>query len=184
MTRRLAVDIGGTFTDLVALDEATGELALGKTLTTPGNFADGVLDAIAESDVDLAAVSQFVHGTTVVINALTERTGCRVALVTTRGFRDVLEIQRANRTDMYNLLYRKPVPFVPRALRFEVRERVTWSGEVLEPLCDQDVVDVAAECRRRGVEAIAVCFLHAYAHEEHEERAKRLLEEGCPGIPV
>jgi len=184
VTQRLAVDIGGTFTDLVALDEATGELALEKTLTTPGNFADGVLDAIAESDVDLAAVSQFVHGTTVVINALTERTGGRVALVTTRGFRDVLEIQRANRTDMYNLLYRKPVPFVPRALRFEVRERVTWSGEVLEPLCDQDVVDVAAECRRRGVEAIAVCFLHAYAHEEHEERAKRLLEEGCPGIPV
>jgi len=106
VSRRLAVDIGGTFTDLVALDEATGALDLGKTLTTPGNFADGVLDAIVESDIDLSDVSQFVHGTTVVINALTERTGCRVALVTTRGFRDVLEIQRANRRDMYNLLYR------------------------------------------------------------------------------
>lgn len=184
MSRRLAVDIGGTFTDLVALDEATGALALGKTLTTPGNFADGVLDAIVESDIDLSDVSQFVHGTTVVINALTERTGCRVALVTTRGFRDVLEIQRANRRDMYNLLYRKPTPFVPRALRFEVRERVTWSGDVLEPLRDEDVVEAAAACRRWGVEAIAVSFLHAYAHVEHEERAKRLLEEHCPGVPV
>jgi N-methylhydantoinase A len=184
VSRRLAVDIGGTFTDLVALDEATGALALGKTLTTPGNFADGVLDAIVESDIDLSDVSQFVHGTTVVINALTERTGCRVALVTTRGFRDVLEIQRANRRDMYNLLYRKPTPFVPRALRFEVRERVTWSGDVLEPLRDEDVVEAAAACRRRGVEAIAVSFLHAYAHVEHEERAKRLLEEHCPGVPV
>lgn len=184
MSRRLAVDIGGTFTDLVALDEATGTLTLGKTLTTPGNFADGVLDAIQQENVHLGDVSQFVHGTTVVINALTERTGCRVALVTTRGFRDVLEIQRANRTDMYNLLYRKPTPFVPRALRFEVRERVTWDGQVLEPLREEDVIQVAAECRRRGVEAIAVSFLHAYAHTEHEERAKRLLEEACPGIPV
>ncbi|MDD5264127.1 MAG: hydantoinase/oxoprolinase family protein [Candidatus Bipolaricaulis sp.] len=184
MSRRLAVDIGGTFTDLVSLDETTGVLDLGKTLTTPANFADGVLDAITQGHVDLADVSQFVHGTTVVINALTERTGCRVALVTTRGFRDVLEIQRANRTDMYNLLYRKPAPFVPRALRFEVRERVTWKGEVLSPLSEEDVLEVAAACRRNAVEAIAVCFLHAYAHVEHEARAKRLLEDACPGIPV
>ena len=182
--RRLAIDIGGTFTDLVALDEASGELTLEKTLTTPADFALGVLDAIEEAAVPLSDVSQFVHGTTVVINALTERTGCRVALITTRGFRDVLEIQRANRTDMYNLMYCKPRPFVPRRLRLEVRERVTWKGEVREPLCEEDVELAAAECRRSGAEAIAVCFLHSYANAEHEKRAKDLLERLCPGIPV
>ena len=182
--RRLAIDIGGTFTDLVALDEASGQLTLEKTLTTPGDFALGVVDAIERAEVSLSDVSQFVHGTTVVINALTERTGCRVALVTTRGFRDVLEIQRANRTDMYNLMYCKPRPFVPRRLRFEVRERVTWKGEVREPLCEEDVEHAAAECQRSGAEAIAVCFLHSYANAEHEERAKALLERFCPGIPV
>ncbi len=182
--RRLAIDIGGTFTDLVALDEESGKLALEKTLTTPGDFALGVVDAVERADVPLAEVSQFVHGTTVVINALTERTGCRVALVTTRGFRDVLEIQRANRTDMYNLMYAKPRPFVPRRLRLEVRERVTWRGDVREPLCEEDVERAAAECLRGGAEAIAVCFLHSYANSEHEERAKALLERLCPGIPV
>ena len=175
MTRRLAIDIGGTFTDLVALDEASGKLTLEKTLTTPGDFALGVVDAVERADVRLSDVSQFVHGTTVVINALTERTGCRVALITTRGFRDVLEIQRANRTDMYNLMYSKPLPFVPRRLRFEARERVTWKGDVREPLCEEDVERAAAECRRSGAEAIAVCFLHSYANAEHEERAKALL---------
>ncbi len=182
--RRLAIDIGGTFTDLVALDECTGSLTLEKTLTTPNDFALGVLDAIEWAGLSLPEVRQFVHGTTVVINALTERTGCRVALLTTRGFRDVLEIQRANRTDMYNLLYCKPQSFVPRRLRLEVRERVDWRGAVLENLCEEDVASAAEVCRRHGVEAIAVCFLHSYADVRHEQRARDLLSRLCPGTPI
>src|SRR5258706_4893459 len=107
---RLAIDIGGTFTDLAAVDE-TGRLVLAKADTTPGRLEDGVTDALERSGVDPEGVSSFVHGTTVVINAITERAGATTALVTTRGFRDVLEIGRANRPDLYNLRYRKPPPF-------------------------------------------------------------------------
>jgi len=103
MAKRLAIDIGGTFTDLVALDEETGAILLEKDHTTPDNFARGVITTIDKSRLDPGEIGQFVHGTTVVINAITERKGARVALITTEGFRDVLEIQRANRPDMYNL---------------------------------------------------------------------------------
>lgn len=109
---KLATDIGGTFTDLVYLDEQTGELGLAKASSTPPNFAQGIMDAIAKSGLDPVAVEHFVHGTTVVINALTERKGAKTALVTTAGCRDVLEIGRANRPDIYNLKFRKQPPFV------------------------------------------------------------------------
>src|SRR5688572_14269461 len=113
---KLATDIGGTFTDLVYLDERTGELGLAKSSSTPPAFAKGIMDAIAKSAIAPQGVELFVHGTTVVINALTERQGARTALVTTAGFRDVLEIGRANRPDIYNLRFRKQPPFVPREL--------------------------------------------------------------------
>jgi N-methylhydantoinase A len=134
MRLRLATDIGGTFTDLVGFDEQTGALTIGKASTTPDDLPQGVLDAVAAAGVSLEDVAEFVHGTTVVINALTERSGARTALVTTHGFRDVLEIGRGNRPDMYNLVSRKPPPFVPRRHRFEVRERVDRHGVVLLPL--------------------------------------------------
>jgi N-methylhydantoinase A len=184
MSTRLAIDIGGTFTDLVALDEATGEVTLEKALTTPANFADGVTDTMGKAGLDAGDVAQFVHGTTVVINALTERRGAVVALVTTEGFRDVLEIQRANRTDMYNLMYEKPRPFVPRRFRFEVPERVTHRGEVLTPLDEEAVRRVAERCRAEGVEAIAVCFLNAYANPDHEARAREIIERVHPDAAV
>ena len=142
MGQRLAIDIGGTFTDLVALNEATGEITLQKALTTPKNFANGVTETVRSSLLEPKEITQFVHGTTVVINALTERHGAKVALITTRGFRDVLEIQRANRTDMYNLFYEKPKPFVQRRYRFEVTERVSHSGDVLTPLDEAGVVEI------------------------------------------
>jgi N-methylhydantoinase A len=126
---RVATDIGGTFTDLVSVDENTGELYSTKTSTTPARFEQGVLDALHKARTDPAAISAFIHGTTIVINTLTERSGATVGLITTRGFRDVLEIGRGNRPDMYNFYYRKPQPFVPRHLRFEVSERVTYLGE-------------------------------------------------------
>lgn len=184
MGTRLAIDIGGTFTDLVALDERTGEIVLEKALTTPANFAVGVTDTMRKANLDARDVEQFVHGTTVVINALTERRGAKVALITTEGFRDVLEIQRANRTDMYNLLYEKPRPFVPRRFRYEVPERVDHRGAVLRPLDEGAVREVAERCKALGIEAIAVCYLNAYANPAHEARTRAIVERVHPDAAV
>jgi N-methylhydantoinase A len=180
----VAVDIGGTFTDVVVFDEASGAVWEAKASTTPRAFADGVLDAIHAGEIALAAVAALTHGTTVVINAITQRRGVKTALVTTAGFRDVLEIGRGNRPDMYNLKFHKPSPFVPRRLRFEVRERVSAGGEVWTPLAMDDLEAVATACEAEGVEAIAVCFLHAYAHPEHEAVAAAFLRERLPGVLV
>src|SRR5438093_2407085 len=161
---RVASDIGGTFTDLVSLDDRTGRLGSAKVDTTPLEFERGVIDTRRRAGVDVQAINFFVHGTTVIINALTERKGVRTGLITTRGFRDVLEIGRANRPDLYNLSYAKPTPFVPRRLRFEVPERVSYRGEVLVPL-DEDVLrELAMPLRETGVRAVAICFLHAWAN--------------------
>ena len=184
MGTRLAIDIGGTFTDLVALDEGTGEIVLEKALTTPVNFADGVTDTMRKAGLDPRRVEQFVHGTTVVINALTERRGAKVALITTQGFRDILEIQRANRTDMYNLLYEKPKPFVPRCFRFEVPERVNHRGDVLTPLDEDAVREMTERCQALGIEAIAVCYLNAYANPAHEARTREIIEQVHPDAAI
>ena len=181
---RVATDIGGTFTDLVAVDEATGAVTVGKALTTPADLPAGVLEAVAAADVSLEDVSDFVHGTTFVINALTERTGARTALVTTKGFRDVLEIARGNRPDMYNLVSRKPPAFVPRRHRFEVRERIDRHGRVLVPLTLEDVEPIAVACRRERIEAIAVCLVHSYAHPEHEHALRDRLRTLLPDVTV
>src|SRR5919201_5970390 len=180
MGTRAAVDIGGTFTDLVYLD---GDgVGLAKASTTPSAFEEGVIDALAQAELD--GVEFLAHGTTVIINALTERKGARTALLTTRGFRDVLEIQKANRPDLYNLLYTKPDPFVPRRLRLEVSERVTYKGEVLVPLDEGDVRRAVAEARRQGAEAVAICFLHSYANPAHERRAAEIVREAWPSVAV
>lgn len=175
---RVAVDIGGTFTDLVAVDH--GALQLEKTSTTPANFANGVLDALGKNDVSPATVDQFVHGTTVVINAITERTGKETALITTEGFRDVLDITRANRPDMFNFQYEKPEPFVPRRNRWEVPERIDQAGAVLTPLDEDAVREAAREIRKQGLDTIAVSFINAYDNVEHERRTRELIEEEFP----
>lgn len=177
---RVATDIGGTFTDLVFVDEDTGELGFAKASTTPGRLEDGILAAIREAQLDPAAVRQFVHGTTVVINTITERKGARVGLLTTQGMRDVLEIGRGNRPDIYNLLYQKPAPFVPRRLRIEVRERLDARGQVIQPLHEEDVHAAVEIFRREGISAVAICFLHSYANPAHEERAAEILRELLP----
>ncbi len=182
MPTRAAVDIGGTFTDLVYLDVEGGSVGLGKTSTTPGRFEDGVMAAL--EGAELEGVEFLAHGTTVIINALTERKGAVTALITTRGFRDVLEIGKANRPDLYNLLYEKPTPFAPRRLRLEVGERVTYKGEILAPLDEDDVRRAVAEARRQGAEAIAICFLHSYANPTHERRAAEIVREEWPEVAV
>jgi N-methylhydantoinase A len=187
---RVATDIGGTFTDLIYLDEATGEVGLTKASTTPHNFAIGVEDTLEKSGINVADTTFFVHGSTIIINALTERKGVKTGLITTQGFRDVLAITRANRPDIYNMYYTKPEPFVPRYLRLEVRERVNYKGEELEPLNEDDVRQAAEFFKKEGadekhpVEAIAVCFLHSYANPDHEARCGELLRELLPDVPI
>src|SRR5713226_9995593 len=171
---RIATDIGGTFTDLVYLDEKRGTVGVAKSSSTPADFAVGVLDTLRNAGVDAAATRFFVHGSTVIINALTERKGAKTALVTTRGFRDVLEIGRANRPDLYNLAYRKPVPFVPRRLRFEITERMSYRGAVVQPLAETEVIELAGQLAREGVAAVAVCLLHSWVNPAHEQRVADL----------
>ena len=181
---RLAIDIGGTFTDLAFFDEESGRLSAHKTLTTPDDLTDGVMEVIGLSGLKSELVSFFVHGGTTVINAITERKGVKTAFVATAGFRDVLEIARANRPDLYNLRYRKPKPFVPRALTFEVRGRVDAAGREIAPLNREDLDAVAAACRTEGVEAIAVQFLHSYRAPEHEAEAASYLRQRLPDVAV
>ena len=180
MPQRVAIDIGGTFTDLAAVDAASGKLALSKAPSTPGRLDDGVIDAIERSGLAPSSVEAFVHGTTAVINAITERRGVPTALITTRGFRDVLEIGRANRPDLYNLAYAKPVPFVPRRLRFEVSERMSYRGQVLVPPDEAELRAAAASIREAGVAAVAVCFLHAWSNPAHERQVAERLRELLP----
>lgn len=176
---RLATDIGGTFTDLVYLGEG-GALETLKAPSTPPNFAQGVRDVIEKAEVKAEAIAHFIHGSTVVINAITERKGAKTALVTTRGFRDVLAIGRANRPDIYNLRFRKQPPFVPREHRYEVEERLDYLGRVLTSLNEGEVRQVAEALQQEGIEAVAICFLHSYANNVHERRCAALLQELLP----
>jgi N-methylhydantoinase A len=185
---RVATDVGGTFTDLVYFrtDSETGvqEVITEKADTTPPNFERGVLDVIAKAGVDIAAVDFVAHGTTVVINALTERKGAKVALITTTGFRDSIEIARGNRPDFFNLAYRKPVPFVPRYLRSELPGRMTYLAQEREPLDLAGLPAIIEHFRREKVEAIAVCLLHSYANPDHELRVLAAIRDLWPEIPV
>ncbi len=181
---RVAVDIGGTFTDAVVFDPAMGQVFEAKSSTTPADYSRGVFDALEVSQVDLTAIVELIHGTTVVINAITQRAGVRTALVTTRGYRDALQIGRGNRPDMYNLRFHKPEPLVPRRLRFEVAERMLVDGTVETPLDRVRLEEIAATCRDEAVDAVAICFLHAYAWPEHERAAKSILSGLLPGVSI
>lgn len=181
---RVASDIGGTFTDLVFLDESTGEVGVGKSSTTPKNFALGVIETLKKAELRIQETTFFVHGSTIIINALTERKGAKTGLITTEGFRDVLEITRANRPDLYNMYYTKPKPFVPRQYRLEVRERMNYKGEELLPLNEEDVNEAVSYLKKEGVDVIAVCFLHSYANPVHEQRCGEIIRAAAPDIPV
>ena len=181
---RIATDVGGTYTDLVYYEPGSGAFGVVKTDTTPPGFERGVLDAVRKAGCPIEAVDFFAHGTTVVINALTERRGAKTALITTQGFRDVLEIARGTRPDLYNFRFSKPPPFVPRYLRQEVRERVSYKGEILTPLHPEDLDPLVERFRAENVEAIAICFLHAYANHTHEAAAAARLRTLWPEVSV
>src|SRR5260221_831370 len=168
MSTRTAIDIGGTFTDLVYLDETTGQVGLGKTSTTPAHFEEGVVTTVTEAR--LKDVQFLAHGTTVIINTLTERRGAVTALIATRGFRDILEIQRANRPDLYNLLFTKPKPFVPPRLRLEVTDRMSHHGELHTPLAEERASAPIREAPPQAARANHTRFLNPCPQPAHRKR--------------
>jgi N-methylhydantoinase A len=182
VSNRVGVDVGGTFTDLVAIEGGSGAISSRKVLTTADAPARGVLYGLQALGVPATAIA---HGTTIVTNAVVEGKGARTALVTTRGFRDVLEIARQNRLDLYRVdVAPRPAPLVARHLRFEVPERVAGDGRIVTPLAEAELPALVAALRAASVEAVAVCLLHAYAHPDHEARIKAALADACPYVSV
>jgi N-methylhydantoinase A len=187
-TIRAATDVGGTFTDVVyfSTDPETGAqtVVTAKADTTPPDFERGVLDVLARTGVALDEIAFLAHGTTLVINALTERKGVTTGLITTEGFRDSLEIQRGNRPDYFNLHYEKPLPFVPRALRRELPGRLAQDGRERQPLELGGLPAILDDFRAAGVEAVAICLLHSYADPRHEQAAAARVAELWPELSV
>jgi N-methylhydantoinase A len=179
----VATDIGGTFTDLVYLDNS-GKIKVDKSPTTPPHFERGVMNVLEKNNITKEHVEQFIHGSTVVINAITERKGVKTGLITTKGFRDVLEIARGNRPDLFNIRYKKPVPFVERHLRKEVNERINYKGDVLQPIQAAEIEKMAEELKAEGVEAIGIVFLHAYINPIHELEAREIIKKLWPEVFV
>src|SRR3954463_12736404 len=180
VSTRLAADIGGTFTDVAAFDEAGGQPLLGKTLSTPARLVDGISHGVDKARTRFADAALFLHGSTIAINTMLERTGARTALLITEGFRDTYEIGRINRPDAYNLFFKKHVPLVERALRFEVRERMTAEGEVYIPLDEASVHAVCDQLEKLDIEAVAILLLHCYRNPDHELRVRKIVEQRLP----
>src|SRR5256714_4938919 len=155
----VAIDIGGTFTDLIGFDDAARRFVQAKSLTTPAQLGQGVIDCIRKSGLAAAAIDELIHGSTIAINTLIERKGAKTGLVVTRGTRDVYAIGRGNRPEAYNLLFHRHRPLVPRHLTREVGGRLLASGEEHEPLARADIEDACRRLAAEGVEAVAVCFL-------------------------
>ena len=181
---RIAVDIGGTFTDMACFDEATGAIAFGKALSTHGELVKGIQNTLDGAGIDLANGYLFLHGSTIAINTLLERNGAKTALLITEGFRDIYEIGRVNRPDAYNLFFSKHVPLVPRSLRHEVPERLRADGSLHKPLDEDAVRDLARQLKGQGIEAVAVLLLHSYRNPAHERRVKAILQKELPGAFV
>jgi N-methylhydantoinase A len=180
----VAIDIGGTFTDLMAFDEKSGRFAQAKSLTTPAQLVQGIVDCLRKSAIDVVRVAELIHGSTTAINTLIERKGAKTGLIVTGGTRDVYLIGRGNRPESYNLFFHRHRPLVPRRLTREVVERMLGSGEVLEPLQRGSVEDACGRLAEEGVEAVAVCFLHSYANPEHERAAGEIVRRALPGAYV
>src|SRR5256885_8377932 len=183
---RMAVDIGGTFTDIV-LDRGTERLTR-KVLTTAKRPEEGVLDGarlvLGDAGLHFSDIDVFVHGTTLATNAIIERRGARTALIATNGFRDTIEIANESRYDQYDLTIEKPQPLVPRSLRFTVRERVDVHGKVRLALDEAAVAAQVARLKDNGIEAVAICFMHSYVNPAHEQRTGEILKRAMPGLSI
>jgi N-methylhydantoinase A len=188
MAWRIGVDIGGTFTDVALIDETSGRIGIAKVPSTPRNLAEGVLAALAMAmgrhGVAAAEVGLLSHATTVVTNAILEEKGARAALVTTRGFRDVLELRRSARSDLYDLFQDAPATLIARQRRFEITERVGADGAVVTPLAEPEIDRLIAELKAARVDAVAVCLLFSFLNPDHERRVGARLRAALPGLPV
>ena len=197
MSTRCGIDTGGTFTDLVGLDEATGELTAAKWPSSPRNPVEAIVGVVRESGLSADAISSLILGTTVAANAFLQRKGARVIYVTTKGFRDVLFIQRINRRYHYSVEWTKPKPLVERSDCLEIDERINHKGEILVPLVEEKLKALVSEIEQRiggGLRqntarqdqdvAIAICLLFSYLNPEHELSVKSYIEKHLPGVPV
>jgi N-methylhydantoinase A len=188
MGLKIGVDVGGTFTDVCVYDDRTGDVRIAKVPTSPRDQSDsvvaGIQQALAETEEAMTAVRFVGHGTTVGLNALLEKKGARIAFITTRGFRDVLELARQQRPELYNFFSERPAPLMPRHLRLEVFERTLADGTVSVSVDPKAVRNLVPHLRRANVEAVAIGFLNSYRNPENEMRAKEILEKALPGLPV
>lgn len=185
---KLSIDIGGTFTDLVLLNVNSGETYLGKLLSTPKDLSRGVIDifkrVIEQNRILPEQIVGAIHGTTVATNAIIERKGAKTGLLTTKGFRDTLEIRREVRYDLYDLFIEVPEPLVPRYLRLEVAERVDKKGNIIIPVEPDSIADAITVFKNENVEAVAICFIHAYSNPAHEAIVAELVRDRYPAASV
>ncbi len=188
MSLRLGIDIGGTFTDLVTMDESSGQLAMLKTPSTPAHPSQAVINGIEElvtrDQINPSAITYFVHGTTLALNTVIQRSGARTGLLVTSGFADILELQRLRLPDPHHFNADRPRALVMRRHVREIDERMLATGDVYRPLAVADAVAAARELQELGVEALAICFLHAYRNPDHEIAAHHAIQTACPELFV
>ena len=180
----LGIDVGGTFTDLVLYDEPTGSVTLAKTPSTPHDHAEGMMAGIGRLDADLAQVARIAHGTTIATNTVLERSGAPTAVLVTRGFRDVLQVGRGNRVVLYNIKATRPPFLVDRSLCLEVDERILFDGTVRRAVDPDTLATVVDVLRARGIQAVAVCYLHAYANDSNERITRDTIRKAAPDLVV
>lgn len=176
----VAIDIGGTFTDLIAFDTEAGRFLQAKCLTTPGNLVQGIIDCLNKSGIIIGEISELIHGSTTAINTLIERKGAKTGLIVTRGTRDVYAIGRGNRPEAYNLFFRRHRPLVPRSLTREIKGRLLASGDQYEPLDAESINEAISHLKAGGCEAVAVCLLHSYINPEHEKNVGAAISAQMP----
>jgi N-methylhydantoinase A len=188
MAWRIGIDIGGTFTDVAMVEESRGRIGIAKVLTTPHDFGQAVIEGIRQGldrhGVDPRDVTLLSHATTVVTNALLEHKGARAGFIATRGFRDLLELRRSSRIDLYDLFQDAPSVLVPRRWRFEITERVDAQGEIVTPLAENEIAEIAGAIRNAGLETVAVSLMFSFLNDSHERRVGALLREALPEVAV
>jgi N-methylhydantoinase A len=182
--KRIAVDIGGTFTDIVYIDENTMQIEVDKVRSTPWDIGQAVLDAINKIKVNMSEVDLFIHGTTAGINTIVQKKGSKIGLINTKGFTDVLEMGRGDKKELYDYMWKKPEPLVPRYLRMAVSERTNYRGEIIEKIDEKEALEIIKKLKGYGIEAIAVCLLHSYMNPENERRLGEIIKEAWPEVTL